>query len=145
MAKQAGIRVTYDPEADVFAIHLAPLRTALGASELTRDHYAHLDPRGRLVALEILRASQHYDRDLLGQTPSPATWLTLPEAAEAVGLAETTLRGQIRAGRLQALKRGRDWLVAEHDLWNYLDSRSRRGRRSEREAPRSKRRVGAAR
>jgi uncharacterized protein YuzE len=140
MANNAGIRVTYDPQGDVLAVGLGPLRKALGATEVSPDHYLHLDPKGRLVSIEILRASKHYRRSLLQGFPSPVRLLTLNETAAAAGLATTTLRSQIHAGRLPAVKRGRDWLVAEHDLWNYLDNRAPQGRRSNSKTKRSSKR-----
>ncbi len=60
--ERAGLKVTYDPEADVLAINLRPLKESLGAAEVSQDHYLHLDAKGRLVSIEILRASEHYGR-----------------------------------------------------------------------------------
>lgn len=48
--------------------------------------------------------------------------MTLAEAAERSGLAASTLRWQIKNGRLEATKRGRDWLVSRKDLDAYLKS-----------------------
>jgi excisionase family DNA binding protein len=45
--------------------------------------------------------------------------MTLREAAEILGLAPSTLRVQIRNGKLAAVKRGRDWDVAPAELERY--------------------------
>lgn len=137
-SRHGGIRVTYDPEADALAVEL---RRAIGrptTKELSPDHHADFDTRGRLVALEILRASRHYGQAALEHLPSPVEWLTLAEASRESGLAADTLRVQINKGRLRAVKRGRDWLVAVHELWNYLESRAPQGRRSPRERVRAR-------
>ena len=49
--------------------------------------------------------------------------LPLGEAAGLAGLSPTTLRVQIRNGRLRARKQGRDWFVTRADLARYLKSR----------------------
>ncbi len=121
-------RITYDPEADALTIHLAKGRGRVGTKELDADHNADYDSRGRLVALEVLNASRHYKRAALERLPNPVEWLTLAEAAAESGLQADTLRSLINKGRLPAVKRGRDWLVAMHVLWNYLEGREPRGR-----------------
>ena len=131
--KSLGIRVTYDVEADVLSVELGRPREALGATEVTPGHYVHLDSAGRLVAIEVLDASEHYGPKVLDGLPTPARWLTMSEASRKSGLAPTTLRTQIQAGRLRAVKRARDWVVAEHELWNYIDNRAPQGRRSVKE------------
>ncbi len=134
-----GIRVTYDAEADVLAIDLRRPRESIGAKEVSPGHYLHQDAKGRFVSLEVLDASEHYGRAGLEQLPSPTTWLTVGEAAEKSGLAPTTLRTQIHAGKLRAERRARDWVVAEHELWNYLERRAPQGRRSTKERRRARR------
>ena len=44
---------------------------------------------------------------------------TIPEAAKILGLAETTLRHQIKNGRLAARKVGRDWCVSPAEIERY--------------------------
>lgn len=56
--------------------------------------------------------------------------MTLREAAEILGLSATTLRVQIRNGKLAAVKRGRDWHVTPAELERYRTTRlSERKRR----------------
>lgn len=50
----------------------------------------------------------------------PSDALTLPEAARIAGLSPVTLRVQIFKGRLQAVKRGRDWYVTRKELERYM-------------------------
>ena len=45
--------------------------------------------------------------------------LTLTEAAAQLGLAASTLRVQIRNGKLKARKVGRDWTVSEREVERY--------------------------
>lgn len=45
--------------------------------------------------------------------------LTLAEAAERLGVLPSTLRHQIRNGKLRATKPGRDWLVTEREVERY--------------------------
>jgi excisionase family DNA binding protein len=57
--------------------------------------------------------------------------MTLIEAAHALGLAPSTLRWQIKNGRLHAKKVGRDWHVTPTELRRY-DREVRNGDRSTR-------------
>jgi excisionase family DNA binding protein len=45
--------------------------------------------------------------------------MTLTEAAERLGLSPSTLRVQIRNGRLKARKVGRDWHVTPAEVERY--------------------------
>lgn len=45
--------------------------------------------------------------------------LTLGEAAARLGVAASTLRVQIRNGKLKARKMGRDWTVSEREVERY--------------------------
>jgi len=45
--------------------------------------------------------------------------LTLTEAAGLLGLSPTTLRIQIRNGKLKARKLGRDWIVSRAEVDRY--------------------------
>lgn len=45
--------------------------------------------------------------------------MTLIEAASALGLSPTTLRIQIRNGKLRAKKVGRDWAVTPKEVERY--------------------------
>jgi uncharacterized protein YuzE len=142
-APAGAVRMTYDPEADAMGVRFRASQS-IRTKQLAPDHFADFDRRGRLVGLEVLHASRQYPRADLERLASPVELLTLPEAAKESGLSPTTLRGQIRAGRLPGVKRGRDWLVAGHELWNYLESRSPRGRPGARGKPTHRRRALAA-
>lgn len=65
---------------------------------------------------------------------SGTDYLTLVQAAERCGLAPSTLRWQVRNGRLQAIKVGRDYLTTRAWLAAYLASLSDDGRRRATEA-----------
>jgi excisionase family DNA binding protein len=45
--------------------------------------------------------------------------LTLTEAAALLNLSPTTLRVQVRNGKLKAVKRGRDWHVSRREVDRY--------------------------
>ena len=45
--------------------------------------------------------------------------MTLKEAAVSLGVTPDTLRQQIAAGRLKAVKRGRDWWVTKGEVERY--------------------------
>jgi excisionase family DNA binding protein len=51
--------------------------------------------------------------------------MTLPEAARALGLSESTLRNQIRKGKLHARKVGRDWTVTPREVERYAKEHRR--------------------
>jgi excisionase family DNA binding protein len=45
--------------------------------------------------------------------------VTVPEAARALGVAPSTLRHQIKNGKLAATKVGRDWWIASVEVARY--------------------------
>jgi excisionase family DNA binding protein len=52
------------------------------------------------------------------------TFLSIPEAAVSLGLAQSTLRKQIKNGKLTARRIGRDWFVTIGEVERYrLDHR----------------------
>ncbi len=124
----AGPRITYDPEADAMGVALIPEATAWRAVKVAPGVRLDLDRQGRPVFLEILGARALFGADVLRSLEAPEDWLTLWEAARESGLAAATLKVQIHAGRLTAVKHGRDWFVTGRDLLNYLESRAPRGR-----------------
>ncbi|MCH7476404.1 MAG: DUF2283 domain-containing protein [Gemmatimonadetes bacterium] len=136
------MRFTYDEAVDAMAVELAPGAKSKRTRRVARDVNIDLDARGRLISVEVLNASEHYGARALAAMDSPERLLTLTEAAEESGLAAATLRKQIHNGRLYGIKRGRDWMVAEHTLWSYLETRDPRGRRAPTEKSRGR---GAAR
>ena len=122
------MRITYDPSVDAMAVALAPTSRSARTQHLASDVLADFDAQGRLITIEILNASAYYDSDVLKALDSAAEYLTIAEAAAESRLAPDTLRKQVASGRLAARKHGRDWLIAGHDLMNYLESREARGR-----------------
>lgn len=49
----------------------------------------------------------------------PITFLTLTEAAKQLGLAPSTLRHQVRNGKLAARKVGNEWHVTPEEVARY--------------------------
>jgi excisionase family DNA binding protein len=133
------MQTTYDPTVDALAIQFRDGAKRPATKEVAPGLFLDFDREGRLVALELLDASRHIARAELDQLPTGGRLLTLAEAAqlakrEKATLSPVTLRVQIRNGRIPATKRGRDWLIHETDLINYLESRERTGRPSSRSA-----------
>lgn len=57
--------------------------------------------------------------------------LTVPEVAAELGIDAQTVRAQIRAGKLDAQKHGRDWLVEQRAVDRYrAEHLGRPGRRA---------------
>jgi len=122
------MRMTYDPGVDALLVKFDS--TTRVARDRAISPYVSLefDARDRLLGIEILEASAFYPAAELRALESPVEWLTLAEAGREAGLSPETLKKQLQAGRLEGQKRGRDWLVAGHALWNYLEERDARGR-----------------
>lgn len=129
------MKFAYDPQVDALTIVLVEregraARSHLVSREIGPGMYVDEDANGNPVSIEVLDASVRIPRKQLEEMPSPARLLSLAEAAKESRLSPDTLRSQINKGRLKALKRGRDWIVSETDLLNYLESRDTRGRPS---------------
>ncbi len=124
------MRFTYDPNADALAVELGNGVKSAKMVKLAPDVNVDFDKRGRLVTVEVLNASLYYSQAELADLETPVVWLSVAEAVKESGLAANTLREQIRKGKLEATKRGRDWVIALSNLWNYLDHRDPRGRPS---------------
>ena len=130
MSKQKPMAFTYDRAADALSIELVPEATSARMVRIAPDCNADLDDRGRLLSIEILQASAYYPKAQLERLVRTSDELTLLEAAVESELAVTTLKSQIRAGKLRGVKRGRDWFVERAELLNYLENRSPAGRPS---------------
>ena len=118
------MKITYDKNVDAMTILLANLDI-----EETRDIapgvYVDYDADGRVVALEILKASQKYDlSDIETQPPDP--YMSLSDAGRLFGLSPTTLRHQIARGVLKGKKFGRNWMVRNDHMAAYVRERSRK-------------------
>lgn len=122
------MHIHYDTAADALAVQLTPGGRDVVTQEVAPGIFLDFDAQDRLTAIEVLHASRHVPRVVLEQYPYPVRQLTLAEASTMSGLSPVTLRRQISAGRIAAVKRGRDWLVEEVSLINYLESRAASGR-----------------
>lgn len=120
----------YDAQVDAMSAQLTPGGKGIITKEVAPGIYLDFDKKGRLVAIEVLNASKHVPREILEQHPYTVEYMTLAEAGKESGLSPDTLRRQINNGRIEAIKRGRDWLIDELSLVNYLESRSPAGRPS---------------
>ena len=128
MSRPQPMTFTYDRAADALSIELLPDATSARMVRIAPDCNADLDSRGRLVAIEILQASAYYAKAQLERLARTSDELTLLEAAAESELAVTTLKNQIRAGKLRGVKRGRDWFVERAELLTYLENRAPSGR-----------------
>lgn len=50
-----------------------------------------------------------------------AKWITTKQAAEELFVSQRRVQALIKAGRLPAQKRGRDWYIKDDDLWEVYD------------------------
>lgn len=125
------MRVEYDKAADAAYIRLteAPASGRIKSRKAGAGIVLDFDSAKRLVGIEVLDASEQLPAELLADGGAPDAY-TLGEAAAVSGLSPITLRSQIRNGRIEAEKRGRDWLIPRSELATYLESRDVRGRPS---------------
>ena len=133
------MRFTYDVTVDSLAIELVPGARSRRTECIAPGINIDFDTRSRLISVEVSNASGFYPASDLAALASPMELLTLAEAADECGVSAATLRKQIHNEKLTAIKRGRDWMVARHTLWDYLETRDPRGRRAATE--RRRRRV----
>ena len=121
--------ISYNHELDILEIELAsnPARYH-GTVEVSPDVDIDIDAGGAPLAIEILHASQKYQREELAQLEQSNVWLSLREAAESIGLSPDTLRVQVNNGRLAAKKKGNTWLTTVQWLEDYLASRRYNGK-----------------
>jgi len=122
------MELTYDKSVDVFQFSLAPGTPVARTVEWGPGIYVDLDADRRVLGIEVLDASKHFDAAILAALQSPNTMMTLNEAASESGLSAGTLRVLLNNGRLAGEKRGRDWHVSLSDLYTYLESRAPAGR-----------------
>ena len=128
MTSSDRFAITYDAQADVLGIWFPGRDHDARTREIAPGIHVDLTRDGRVTAVEVLDASARYPLPSLRALESPVDWMTLAEAAREAGLQADTLRRQAANGRLEARKRGRDWLVSRAALWTYLDSRAPSGR-----------------
>ena len=116
------MRTTYDRRSDSLAIVLANAEVEETKS-IAPGVEVDYDSSGRVVAIEVLHASDKYEiNELHLEEPDP--YLSLAEAGELVGISSTTLRHQIARGVLPGTKIGRNWAVHQRDLFKYANERS---------------------
>jgi uncharacterized protein YuzE len=117
------MRMTYCVEADALDVELLPGAKSERTVRLSRDVLVDFDRRGRLIGVEVLNASHHYGRTALEQLPTGVEYITLAEGAAEEKVSRVELRAALRKGELKGVQRGRGWLIARHELWNYLENR----------------------
>jgi excisionase family DNA binding protein len=122
------MRMTYSPKADSLAIELTLGGRAATSKQIAPDTVADFDAEGRLMVIEVQQASAHYPRAALQALASPVVLITVSQASKSSGLAAATIQKQIKNGRIPAEKKGRDWMIPEHELFSYLANRSGAGR-----------------
>ncbi len=117
------MKLTYDKDVDAMTIVLADAEVD-ETKDIAPGVYVDYDMDGRVVALEILRASQKYDFDKT-EIEAPDPYLSLSDAGDMFGLSPTTLRHQIARGVLKGRKFGRNWMVRHDHMATYVRERSR--------------------
>ena len=96
---------------------------------------AMADGETRLEALvnveTVIREWIETARELGRPVPPPqGRLMTIPEAAERLGLSVAMVRRYCSAGKLPAQKVGRDWTVRQRDVERFAASARRHGRKS---------------
>ena len=134
------MRLTYDATVDAFLLELAPGTPVAKTIEWGPGVHVDVDARGRVLGIEVLDASTHFDAASLATLRLPVIALSLVEAADESGLSAGTLRVLLNSGRLVGSKQGRDWTVRLSDLYTYLESRAPSGRPAK--SRKAKRRSG---
>ena len=122
------MKLTYDERADAMVILLAKAEVE-ETKDIAPGVYADYDAEGRVIALEILKASQKYDLEQAEIEPSNP-YMPLSAAGEMYGLSPTTLRHQIVKGVLPGRKFGRNWMVRHDHMAAYARERSRKSGKS---------------
>ena len=117
------MRATYDRCADSLAIVLADAEVE-ETRNIAPGVEVDYDSSGRVVAIEVLHASNKYEMSMSVTLEEPDPYLSLAEAGELVGISSTTLRHQIARGVLPGTKIGRNWAVHQRDLFKYANERS---------------------
>jgi len=116
------LRLTYDATVDAFQLELAPGTPVAKTIEWGPGVHVDVDARGRVLGIEVLDASTHFDAASLATLRPPVIALSLVEAADESGLSAGTLRVLLNSGRLVGSKQGRDWTVRLSDLYVLLNS-----------------------
>lgn len=115
------MQMTYSHEADALMVVLARGVEVDRGVVIAPGVVADFDAAGRLLSVEILNASAHYDQGELDHLPSPVEWLDVSAAAQEFGLPEAGIRKELEAGRLTGRRVGNDWQVARHVMLNLLE------------------------
>lgn len=115
------IRTQFDREANALYIRFKARAKVHSTAQASHDVAVDFDKDGYVIGVEILNAREHVGPDV-HKMPSAAEELSLGEASERSELSTETLRGQIHKGKLEARKRGRDWVVTAAALENYLEA-----------------------
>lgn len=134
------MQLTYDATVDAFQLELAPGTRVAKTIEWGPGVHVDVDARGRVLGIEVLDASTHFDVASLATLRPPVVTLSLVEAADESGLSAATLRVLLNSGRLVGRKQGRDWTVTLSDLYTYLESRAPSGRPAK--SRKARRRIG---
>ena len=110
---------SYDKGTDTMVIRLEDARVAR-SQQVGRNVLVDYGKDGNVIGRTETNASKRHPSHLLDGLRGPQ--LTVATAAKKIIRSEVTLRAQIRKGRIDAQKMGRDWYVWEADLKGYLAS-----------------------
>lgn len=90
--------------------------------QLSKAIAVHLDLEGRLIGVEISRASKQYDPAVLHRIDMRNRLLTVAEAAVQSELGVETIKKLLQAGKLRGVKHGRYWIIDQADILAHLQS-----------------------
>lgn len=120
------MRMIYEPDGDVLEIRLTEDDWSK-AVDINADTVAHLDPQGKLAAIEIIGASECYPLEELASY-STESLQSLSEVAKSSRLVPDALKHAAQLGKLKAVKIGRNWATTRSWVVEYQRS-SRKSRK----------------
>ena len=118
------VLIYWSDEDGAFLAEIPELPGAMADGETRQAALAHAET--------IIQEWIETARELGRPVPEPqGRWLTVPEAADRLGLSLAMVRRYCATGKLQAQKLGRDWAVRQRELERFAAAPRSRGRRPE--------------
>jgi len=116
------IQIYWSDEDQAYIAEVPELPGAMADGETRQEALANAET----VIQEWIETARELGRDV----PAPqGRLMTIPEAADRLGLSVALVRRYCSTGKLPAKKIGRDWTVRQRDVERFAASERRRGRK----------------
>lgn len=116
------IQIYWSDEDQAYIAEVPELPGAMADGETRHEALANAET----VIQEWIETARELGRDV----PAPqGRLMTIPEAADRLGLSVALVRRYCSTGKLPAKKIGRDWTVRQRDVERFAASERRRGRK----------------